>query len=266
MLVRCSIRRRRVSASRSSLNHRSAQRAWSSRSGHSWQGCARSSAAQPVDLARRRRPASRLAAASAARRRRGQVVGPGAQRRGQVAAHLRVAAVEVLAAPGPGHRARPASGSRSAPAGAPAARRSRRRAAGSSPRRCPGRPPPRSPANLPAGTSITSPGRSRRSEASTSSRRSARRARRRDFSTSEIRAAERGVLHEVAEVAGRRLGVAGERVVALAQLPGQADHAPCRPGTGRRTAPAARATRSRPNWCTRLTAMLYDGRNDDRSG
>ncbi len=37
-------------------------------------------------------------------------------------------------------------------------------------------------------------------------------------------APERGVLHEVAEVAGRGLAVAVERVLALAQLPGQPDH------------------------------------------
>ena len=42
VFVRCSIRRRSVRASRSSLNQRSAQRAWSSRSGQPWQGWARS--------------------------------------------------------------------------------------------------------------------------------------------------------------------------------------------------------------------------------
>ena len=42
VLVRCSMRRRSVRASRSSLNQRSAHREWSSRSGQPWQGCARS--------------------------------------------------------------------------------------------------------------------------------------------------------------------------------------------------------------------------------
>ena len=80
------------------------------------------------------------------------------------------------------------------------------------------------PANLPAGTSITSPGRSRSSEAITSARRSARRLREAVFSASPDPAAQRGVLHEVAEVAGRRLGVPVERLLALAQLPGEPDH------------------------------------------
>ena len=39
-----------------------------------------------------------------------------------------------------------------------------------------------------------------------------------------------------------------------------------RPGTARTTPRAARARPARPIWPTRLTAMLYDGRNDERSG
>jgi hypothetical protein len=74
-----------------------------------------------------------------------------------------------------------------------------------------------------------------------------------------------GVLHEVAEVAGRRLGVPLQRVLGLAQLPGQPDH--------RLVGLELRERRLQqlagggpPTWCTRLTAMLYDGRKLDRSG
>ena len=41
-----------------------------------------------------------------------------------------------------------------------------------------------------------------------------------------MRAPQRGVLDEVAEVAGRRLRVAVERLLVLAQLAGEADHRP----------------------------------------
>ena len=67
------------------------------------------------------------------------------------------------------------------------------------------------------------------------------------------------------QVAGRRLGVALERLLGLADLPGQPDDGPVglelREGLLQQLAGA-----SRPTWCTRLTAMLYDGRNDERSG
>ena len=109
VLVRCSTRRSRVLASRSSLNQRSAQRAWSSRSGQSWQGCARSWARSLSTAGSSR---GGVALALPTRRRRGEVVGRGAQRRGEVAPHLRVAGVEAAGQPEPRGGGRPGSGSR----------------------------------------------------------------------------------------------------------------------------------------------------------
>ena len=157
---------RSVLASRSSLNQRSAQRAWSSRSGQPWQGCARSCAPQVLDLGGLAAPAAPPPRPRVPGGGRRQVVGAVAQRRGQVAPRLRVAAVERLRDPHPGERLdRGREVDQREPAGLPvggehlaaAGRRGRPHPAGRAPRRY--------PANLPAGTSITSPGRSASSEA-----------------------------------------------------------------------------------------------------
>ena len=84
-------------------------------------------------------------------------------------------------------------------------------------------------------------------------------------SRSDERAAQRGVLLEVAEVAGHRLAVALQRLLVAAHLPGQPDHRPVGLELGERRLQQLRA-RSRPTCPTRLTAMLYDGRKLDRSG
>ena len=121
------------------------------------------------------------------------------------------------------------------------------------------------PENFPAGTSITSPGRSASSDATTSSRLSARRALGRAASASESRRRS------------REYSMKSPRwQVAASAYPSSASSAlrSCRasPTTALSAwncanddSSSSRAV-ARPTWCTRFTAMLYDGRNDDLSG
>ena len=121
------------------------------------------------------------------------------------------------------------------------------------------------PANLPVGTSMTSPGLRLDSEATASSRRSALRARLAPFSTSPIR--RRSAAYSMKSPRSQ---------VAASAYPSSASCALCSWRASPTTALSAwnwakdcsssSRERSRPNWWTRLTAMLYDGRNDDRSG
>ncbi len=219
--MRCSTRRWRVRASRSSLYQRSDQRAWSSRSGQAWHGCSRS---------RRRRASTSCCSgddASSGReaggRRRHQPVRDRAQRRGEVAAHLRVACVELPRQADPCHGG------------------DRRREVDQA-----------EPARLTlGGQHLRTWSVVRRTAAVEHDREAGELPGRhldhvaavqvgqgRDHLLAPARLAgarhrllevgdpvpQRGVLHEVAAVAGRRLGVPPESVLALRQLPGQPDH------------------------------------------
>ena len=221
---------------------------------------------EPVDLVVGGGPrrAGRALVAVPGGRRRGQVVRPGPQRGREVAAHLRVAAVEVPRHLQPGQRGdRLREVDHRQPSGLPLRGhdvRARLLA------REPGVDDHREPRELAGGhldhVAGLEPGQRRQ---------------RLLPPVGPARpgglllqvgdpAAERGVLHEVAEVAGRGLAVALERVLALAQLPGQPDHGLVGLELRERLLQQLAGRSSRPNWCTRLTAMLYDGRNDDRSG
>ena len=121
------------------------------------------------------------------------------------------------------------------------------------------------PANLPVGTSITSPGLSRVSESSASARRSARRAFAARFSTSEIRLRIRAYSMK----SPRSQVAASAYPVRASSLLRSCRASPTTALSAWNCAnDCSRSSRvvSRPNWCTRLTAMLYDGRNDERSG
>ena len=121
------------------------------------------------------------------------------------------------------------------------------------------------PANRPDGTSITSPGRNDSSESITSWRRSARR----DFA-SPFSVSVRRCRSPAYSMKSPRWQVAASAYPARASSLLRSCRAS--PTTAlsawncaNEDSSSSRA-RSRPNWCTRLTAMLYDGRNDDLSG
>ena len=86
------------------------------------------------------------------------------------------------------------------------------------------------------------------------------------FSASEIRRRSAAYSMKSPRWQVAASAVALERVLALAQLPGQPDHRLVGLELRERLLQQLARASSRPNWCTRLTAMLYDGRNDDRSG
>ena len=262
--VRPSMRRRRPSFSRASRLYRSPQRACSSRSWHWWHGWARS--------ARRRRSTSVSPSgvcSSASRRREprgavGQVERADARR--EVAPLLRRAVVDVLGHPHRGQhvdRGREVD-HRQPPRPAALGDHERARVVAAAARRGPARRRAR-PA-CPRGTRMTSPRRSASSEAATAPRRRDAPSRASSASRSLNAAAQVGVLGEVAEVAAHLPRVLG---AASARCAGSARAGPATPRSAWNCANEASSSSraaGRPIWATRLTAMLYDGRNDERSG
>ena len=145
--------------------------------------------------------------ACAARRRRREVVG--ARRAATEARSRRICglrALKLAREPEPGQWPSPASGSPPRSAAAPAARRSAP-AAAARPATCRGSRTTANPANLPPGTSITSPRWSCASECEHLLAAVGPAGPRGTLLQLGDPLAERGVLHEVAAVAGRRLGV-----------------------------------------------------------
>ena len=218
---------RSCSVSRSSRACRSAQRACASRSSQPWQGCARrarrSVASSGSSAAEPRAPfpdRPRCAVAGAAM----PVL------RSDDARSRRTAGARWLTFLGSRIRPSAVTGvGKSAADRRPAQRSSVSTSGrGSSPLFTPGSRTTASPARRPPGTAMTSPGRSARSASVAASRCSACPCRRSAFSRSPSRAAQRGVLGEVAEVTAHRARVPGEGLGVAFDPPGQPDHRPVR--------------------------------------